>query len=176
MTEIKVFWEAHSQGASLGSFIGPMSYAESTPRRRPWSPFISPSPACGGGQGGWWTSVQRLAPLPPLAISGARAFIDRRKGLHGEIAQSALTVIFRLVIGGLTRVILIVLGTVNFQFPGALVPISLRPILGIMAASGSSVQEVAESQRPPSNWAQHSHRIRSLGNWSPLGCKATTLT
>ena len=52
MTEIKVFWEAHSQGGSLGSFIGPMSYAESTPRRRPWSPFISPSPACGGGQGG----------------------------------------------------------------------------------------------------------------------------
>ena len=52
MTEIKVFWEAHSQWGSLGSFIGPMSYAESTPRRRPWSPFISPSPACGGGQGG----------------------------------------------------------------------------------------------------------------------------
>ena len=47
----------------------------------------------------------------PLETSGARGFIDRRKGLHGEIVQSALTVIFRLVIGGLTRVILIVFGS-----------------------------------------------------------------
>ena len=62
------------------------------------------------GAVGRWTFVQRPT-LPSLTVSGARAFIDRRKGLHGEIVQSALTVIFRLVIGGLTRVILIVFGS-----------------------------------------------------------------
>ena len=69
---------------------------------------------------------------PPLATSGARAFIDRRRRLHAETAQSALTVIFRLVIGGLTSVILIVLGTVNLQFQGPFVPISLWPVLRIV--------------------------------------------
>ena len=36
--------------------------------------------------------------------------------------------------GGLTRVISIVLGTVNLQFQGRFVSISLRPILGTVAA------------------------------------------
>ena len=45
---------------------------------------------------------------PPPETSEARASIDKRKGLHGEIAQSTLTVIFRLVISDLTRAILIV--------------------------------------------------------------------
>ena len=49
--------------------------------------------------------------------------------------QSALTVIFRLVTGGLTSVILVVLGTVNLQFQGPFVPISLRQIFTIVAAS-----------------------------------------
>ena len=35
--------------------------------------------------------------------------------------QSALTVIFKLVISGLTSIILIVLGTVNLQFQGKFV-------------------------------------------------------
>ena len=61
------------------------------------------------------TSVQRLTP-DPLATSGARTFIDRRRGLHAEMAQSSLTVIFKLVTGGLTSAVLIVSGTVNFQF------------------------------------------------------------
>ena len=86
--------------------------------------------------GGGWTSVQRPTPPhpPPHTHSnrGARAFIDRRRGLHAETAQSALTVIFRLVIGGLTSVILIVLGTVNLQFQGPFVPISLWPVLRIV--------------------------------------------
>ena len=34
-------------------------------------------------------------------------------GLHAEMAQSTLTVIFKLVITGLTTIILVVLGTVN---------------------------------------------------------------
>ena len=63
-----------------------------------------------------------------------RAFIERERGLHAEIAWSSLTVIFRLVIGGLTSIILVVLGTVNLQFLGRFVSIPLRPILGIMAA------------------------------------------
>ena len=41
--------------------------------------------------GGGWISVQRPTP-PPLATSGARAFIDRsREWLHAENAQSSLT-------------------------------------------------------------------------------------
>ena len=39
-----------------------------------------------------------------------------------------------MVIGGLTSVILIVLSTVSLQFQGLLVPISVRPVLGIVAA------------------------------------------
>ena len=69
---------------------------------------------------------------PALATSGARAFIDRDvgvRGLRAEKAQSALMVIFRLVISGLTGIMLVVLGTVNLQFQGPLVLISLRPVL-----------------------------------------------
>ena len=46
----------------------------------------------------------------------ARAFIESRRGPHAK-TQSALTVIFRLVIGGLTSITLTVLGTLNLQFP-----------------------------------------------------------
>ena len=56
------------------------------------------------------------------------------EGLHAEAAQSSLTVILRLVISGLTSIILVVLGTVNPQFQGALVPISLRSALRIVVA------------------------------------------
>ena len=66
---------------------------------------------------------------------GPRAFVGRGRGLRAETAQSALTVIFRLVFGGLTGVILLVLGTLNLQFRGPFVPVSLRPVLEIVAAS-----------------------------------------
>ena len=39
---------------------------------------------------------------PSLATSEAKLFTDGRSGLHADTAQSALTVIFKLVIGGLT--------------------------------------------------------------------------
>ena len=55
------------------------------------------------------TSVQR--PAPPGATSGARAFIDGRRGLHTETAQSALTVSFKLVMGG--SIIVVVLGHIQ---------------------------------------------------------------
>ena len=65
--------------------------------------------ATGVGEG-WQTSVQKVgdSPHPLMATSGARAFIDRSRGLHTETAQSALTVIFKLVIGSLSSSILIV--------------------------------------------------------------------
>ena len=53
----------------------------------------------------------------PLHENGVRAFIDRGgRWLQAETAQSSLTVIFRLVISGLTSIIMMVLGTVNLQF------------------------------------------------------------
>ena len=65
---------------------------------------------------------------------GPRACIGRGRGLHAETAQSALTVVLKSVLGGLTNVILIVLGTVNHHSQGQFVSISLRPILGVVAA------------------------------------------
>ena len=55
-------------------------------------------------------------PYPPHTYTdsqGARNFIDGGRGLHAETAQLALTFTLKLVIGGLTSVILFVLGTVN---------------------------------------------------------------
>ena len=57
--------------------------------------------------------------------------------------QSALTVILKLVISGLTSIILIVLGTAYFQFQSWFASISLGPVLRtvatpIMAAAWSS--------------------------------------
>ena len=79
------------------------------------------------------TPVQRPTPHP-TDNQGARAFIDGGRGLHAETAQSALRVVLKLVIGGLTSVILIVLSTVSLQFQDWFVPIALRPVLGIVAA------------------------------------------
>ena len=71
--------------------------------------------------------------LPTIDNQGARAFIGWGRGLHAETAQSALTVILKLVIGGWTSIIL-VLRTVRLRFPGWFVPGSLRPVRGIVAA------------------------------------------
>ena len=51
-------------------------------------------------------------------------------GLHVETTQSALTVILRLVIGALISI-----NTVSLYFQGCCVPISLRPVLGTVAAN-----------------------------------------
>ena len=45
-----------------------------------------------------------------------------------------MTVILKLVISGLTSIILTVLSTVNYQFWDQFFPISLRLVLGILAA------------------------------------------
>ena len=79
-------------------------------------------------------SVQR--PSPMTDNQWATTFIDGGGGwaLYTETVQSALTGILKLVMGGLTSIILIVLGTVNLQFQGWFVPISLSSILRIVAA------------------------------------------
>ena len=46
-----------------------------------------------------------------------KSFYREQEGAPCKTAQSALTVIFRLVIGGLTSITLTVLGTLNLQFP-----------------------------------------------------------
>ena len=53
---------------------------------------------------GGWTSVQRSVPLPGQPVG--ESFYRHREGLHAETAQSALTVILKLVTGGLTSIIL----------------------------------------------------------------------
>ena len=70
--------------------------------------------------------------LPTTDNQGAKAFIDRGRGLHAETAQSALRVILKLFIG-LTRVILIILNTVNLHFQDQFVPVSLKLILRIVS-------------------------------------------
>ena len=71
---------------------------------------------------------------PPQAGRESIYRQSQGRGQHAETAQSSLTVIFRLVIGGLPSSVLVALGTVNLQFQGALVPISLQSVLRIVAA------------------------------------------
>ena len=81
---------------------------------------------------GEWKSVQRPAP-PTTSNQWGKSFYRQRRGLRAETAQSALTVILKLVVSGLTGVILIVFSTVKLQFPSQFVSISLRPVLRIVA-------------------------------------------
>ena len=83
-----------------------------------------------GGEGGQLSKGQ----LPSTDDQWARAFIDRGRGLHAETAHSSLTVILKVVIDGLTSVILIALSTNNLQLHDQCVLIFLRPILGTVAA------------------------------------------
>ena len=80
-----------------------------------------------------YTPAQGRLPSQPNRQQVQR-FRDRGRGLRGETARSALTVILNLVIGGWTSSILIVLGTVTLQSQGQFVPVSLRPFLRTGAA------------------------------------------
>ena len=82
------------------------------------------------GEGGSHLSKDRLPPQQ----AGGESIIDRVGGGGDGATCRNSTVIFKLVISGLTSIILVVLGTVNLQFWGALVPISLGTFLGIVAA------------------------------------------
>ena len=80
------------------------------------------------GSGVWWgkLDVSSKADFHPTSTPNnhEQEFYIEREGLHAETAQSALTVIFKLFVGGLTSDILIVLGTVNLQFQGWFVSVS----------------------------------------------------
>ena len=90
-------------------------------------------PATGEG-GGRYLCKSQLHPHP-LKSRGESFYRQLGvMGLHAEIAPSSLTVIFRLVISGLTSIILVVLGTINLQFQGPFVPISFCPTLRIVVA------------------------------------------
>ena len=77
--------------------------------------FISDDGNRGPGRG-WRMSVQRLTP-PWLATSGARALIDKMRG--GGACRNSTTnsdTHLQIGIGGLSSIILVVLGAVNLQF------------------------------------------------------------
>ena len=65
---------------------------------------------------------------------GRNSYRQNGVGLQAEIPQPSPTGIFELVITRLTSVIMVVLGTVNLQFWSPFIPISLQPVLGIVAA------------------------------------------
>ena len=76
--------------------------------------------------------VQRLT-LPAYSQE-ARACIDRGRQLHAKTAQSASTVILKLVIGGLTSITVTILSTVSLQFQHRFVSSFLRSVLRTVAA------------------------------------------
>ena len=88
----------------------------------------------GMGELGGHLSKAWLSPNPDS--QGTRTFIDGGRGSHVDAAQSALEVTLKFIFNGLTSVILIVLHTVNLQFQGWFVPISLRPVLRIVVVQG----------------------------------------
>ena len=92
--------------------------------------------------GNWGWRVADTCPKSNFAPAPDSGSLYRpstgERGLRAETAQSSLTVIFKLVISGLTSITLVVLGSVNLQFRGALVPISLWPILRTVAAEVQS--------------------------------------
>ena len=88
-----------------------------------------------GGSGQHLSKDQLLSHPCPWQAVGESIYRELGVGeLHAETAQSSLTVIFKLVISGLTSIILVVLGTVALQLWGALVPISLQLSLRIVVA------------------------------------------
>ena len=75
----------------------------------------------------------------PLSIRGQEllkgTFRGAQAGVGGatcRTAQSALTVILKLVMLWSDQCYLVVLSAVHLQFQGQFVPVSLRPVLGIV--------------------------------------------
>ena len=108
------------------------------------------------------TCVQRL--VLPDNNQWSRAFIGRGRGLHAETAPSALTVILKLVIGGLINFIL---STAHLQFQSWFVPISLRSFLGILATyvkamaphSSTLAWKIPRMEEPGRLWSMGSLRV-----------------
>ena len=88
--------------------------------------------------------------LTPRQSQWGRAFIGGEKWLHAETARSALTVILKLAMQWSDQCHLDCLSTVDLQFQGQFVPISLRPFLGnvasyVMATVWSSCSQLLPS-------------------------------
>ena len=101
---------------------------------------------------GLQTSFQR--PTSPSGNQWGKSFYRQKwnggGGLRAKIAVSSLTVIFKLVISGLTSVILVVLDIVNFQFQGPFVPISLQQFSNLWQLMW---------------WIQSSHHVVNFSTW-----------
>ena len=74
-----------------------------------------------------------LTPLP-TDNQWAKSFYGLRKGAPCRNSTVSSDSHFEIVFGRLASVTVIVLSTVNLQFHGQFVPVSLRPILRIVAA------------------------------------------
>ena len=98
--------------------------------KRKFSLFLILATRGRAGQGGQ-VSVQR--PTPFTDNQWGNSLYRLREGLQLETAQSAPTVMLKLSTRGLTSVTLMVLGAVDLQFQGRFVPVSLRPVLRIVA-------------------------------------------
>ena len=82
------------------------------------------------------------AESPPLTIRG-RSFCGLTEGLHAETAQSALRVILKRVIGGLTSVILILLKTFIFSWRITALPYCVSSCHGFFQGSLSFSSKVS---------------------------------
>ena len=74
-----------------------------------------------------------LTPLP-TDNQWAKSFYGQREGAPCRNSTVSSDSHFEIVFGRLASVTVIVLSTVNLQFHGQFVPVSLRPILRIVAA------------------------------------------
>ena len=97
----------------------------------------------------------------------------RGRELHAETAQSSLTVIFKLVIGGLTSLIFVVLDTVNLQFQG----FPHSSVGKKSACNAGDLGSIPGSGSPPGRrkWQPTPvHGQRSLAGYSPWSHKSRT--
>ena len=129
------------------------------------------SDASGQGLGEERMSAQR--PTPPTDNQWARALWAEGAG-YMQKQQSALTVTLNLIISGLTSIILIVLSTINLQFPHSSVSKEF-------ACSAGDLGSIPGSGRFPwrRKWQStpvflpgKSHGRRSLAGYSPWGRKS----
>ena len=113
-------------------------------------------------------SVQR--PTPPIDNQWARA-VWAEGGGYMQKQQSALTIALKLIIGGLTSVILIALSTINLQFPHNSVgkeSACSAGDLGSIPGSGRFLWR-RERQPTPVFLPGESCGQRSLAGYSPWG-------
>ena len=96
--------------------------------------FISDVSNWGARRG---VDVRPKTDLPHHQQAEGKSFYRRGAGvggLHAETSTAISDSHLPLLISGLSSITLVVLGTVNLQFRDPFVLISLRPILGIVAA------------------------------------------